>query len=78
MMPHQAFLWSIIVFLFKAVFWLVRTAVTLTLTAIPLLGLVGLVLVAVYRPEELARVVRGLIAQEDESAVDEDAAELVV
>lgn len=51
---------------------------TLTLTAIPLLGLVGLVLVAVYRPEELARVVRGLIAQEDESAVDEDAAELVV
>lgn len=46
---------------------------TLTLTIIPLLGLVALVLALVYRPEELARVVTGLIAQEDESRpVDED------
>eukprot|EP00903_Cladosiphon_okamuranus_P012539 g11742.t1 len=67
-----AFLWSLIVFLFKAVFWLLRTAVTLTLTAIPILGLVALVLALVHRPEELARVVKGLIAHEDESGPEDE------
>lgn len=51
--------------LFKAIFWLVRAAVTLMLTVVPLLGLLALVLAVVYRPGELAKVVRGLIAQED-------------
>lgn len=77
--PHQAFLWSFVLFLFKAAFWLVRAAVTLTLTAIPILGLVGLGLLAFYHPEQLAKVVRGLIAQEEESGpMGEDVPDPVV
>eukprot|EP00752_Nemacystus_decipiens_P006396 g5761.t1 len=68
-----AFLWSVVVFLLKAMFWLVRTSVALTLIAIPLFGLVALAVAIVYHPEELERVLRGLIAQEDElGPLDED------
>lgn len=59
-------------FLVKAAFWLIRTAVTLTLTVIPLAGLVALVLAVVYRPEELATVVRGLITQEYETGSEDE------
>lgn len=45
---------------------------SLTLTVIPILGLVALVLAVVYHPEELATVVRGLVAQEDESGSEEE------
>lgn len=72
-------MWSLIAFLVRAMFWLVRTAVTLTLIIVPLLGLLGLVLALVYRPNELAAVVRSLVAQEEEPGLeDADTSEPVV
>lgn len=65
------FLWSSVVFVFKAISWLVRTALALTLTVIPMMGLVALVLAVVYRPEELAAAVRVLIAQEENLGLEE-------
>lgn len=45
---------------------------TVTLTVIPLLGLLALVLAVVNYPEELARVVRGLIGQEEELGPEDE------
>lgn len=44
----------------------------LTLIAIPLLGLLALGLAVVHYPEEIVAVVRGLIAQEDESGLEDE------
>ncbi|CAM9462851.1 unnamed protein product [Ectocarpus sp. 13 AM-2016] len=68
----MVFLWSLVVVVFKATSWLVRTALTLTLTVIPMMGLVALVLAVVYRPEELAAAVRVLIAQEENLGLEAD------
>lgn len=51
---------------------------TLTLTIIPILGLLGLVWVLVTCPEDLVTVLRKLVGQEDDSGLDADSPVLLV
>lgn len=48
-----------------------RTAIALALTVVPIVGLATLVAAVIYYPEELAEVVRTLLAREDVSGLED-------
>lgn len=69
----QAFLWSVIVFIFSSIFWLLRLLVSIVLTVIPLLGLVAIGATVYYYPTNVLDVLESVLGGEtDEGASWED------
>lgn len=60
------FIWSSIVFLFASIFWLLRTLISVALFLIPVTGLLVLGAAVIYKPEELARIVKSVVYGEDD------------
>ncbi|CAM9542491.1 unnamed protein product [Laminaria digitata] len=64
------FLWSTVSFLVRWTYWLVVTLLWCALTAIPVLGLLGLALAAFFRPDELIIVLRTIAGMEVDTGSD--------